>query len=157
MGTETSKGLSLEALLQPEGRDAPLMCVRVPARASHVGVARRLVKLTLGTHGAASVAIENAVLIVSEMVTNVVRHNDWDLDPVVVLVMSRVGSVLRIEVLDSEPTIPKLRELSEVSEAGRGLHIVQTLSSQWGIYLLPPDGKVVWCELDAWPSEMAQV
>jgi serine/threonine-protein kinase RsbW len=154
---ESSKGLSLEAFLEPEGRDAPLMCVRVPARAALVGSVRKLARLTLQVYEVTPSVIEAAVLIVSEMVTNVVRHNKWDLEPVVVLIMSKVGPVLCIELLDSEPAIPQYQEPTEHSEAGRGLQLIHMLSDRWGTDLIAPDGKLVWCELTAWPDEANQV
>ncbi|HEV2640225.1 MAG TPA: ATP-binding protein [Actinocrinis sp.] len=153
---ESSKGLTLGAFLEPEGRDAPLMCVRVPARAELVSAARAIAGLTLKAHGVAPAVVVAAELIVSEVATNVVFHNKWDLDPVIVLIMSKAGSVLRIEAVDSEPAIPKIRELTADSESGRGLQIVQAVSDRWGVDLIPPDGKVVWCELVAWPDETDQ-
>ena len=154
---ESPRELSLEAFLEPAGRDAPLMCVRVPARPACLRTARTLAEVTLRVYGVLPHILDAAPLIVSELVTNVILYNKWDLEPVVVLIMRQIGPTLRIEVLDSEPSIPKLQAAADESESGRGLQIVQAISDKWGVELMPPIGKFVWCELAAWPDKTDQL
>jgi hypothetical protein len=55
------------------------------------------------------------------------------------------GSVLRVEVPDSEPGVPRI--VGEADEGGRGLLLVAALSDKWGVRERDL-GKVVWCEFE---------
>jgi DNA-binding GntR family transcriptional regulator len=138
--------------LEPDEGGTLLGCLRVHARPELVQFSRLFVRLALGTDELVANALDSAMLIVSELVTNVVRHNDWDLEPVAVVAMSRLARTLRIEVHDSEPSLPKPRDADEDAVSGRGLLVVEGLSDRWGADSTP-DGKFVWCELTAWLSE----
>ena len=41
-----------------------------------------------------------------------------------------------------------MAELPVAAQSGRGLHVVDALADEWGVELVPDDGKVVWVELD---------
>jgi anti-sigma regulatory factor (Ser/Thr protein kinase) len=84
--------------------------------------------------------IDDAALVVSELVTNAVRHTDSA--PVVVAQLD--GSRLRIEVHDHsrQPATPVTRP----DGGGLGLHIVARLADSWGCEPTPT-GKYVWAEL----------
>ena len=78
--------------------------------------------------------------VASEMVSNVVRHTDdggrmnaWDSDP------------FRVEVHDTSFELPV--PVVATADGGRGLQIIDALSSDWGANP-KPDGKVVWAELE---------
>ena len=49
-----------------------------------------------------------------------------------------------IEVWDTSPRPPRLVEPSKVSEHGRGLQLVNALSTRWGYYGAHMGSKVVW-------------
>ena len=89
--------------------------------------------------------VETALLLVSEVVTNAVVHGDGrpvlDID---------VGpDVLRVTVTDDSPELPRLQlDNPLLAPGGRGLHLVDTLSSRWGTDPRVPSGKAVWFELD---------
>ena len=78
-------------------------------------------------------------LVVSEFVSNVIRHTDdgghmdaWDDDP------------LRLEVTDTDPTLPvPARNADE--RGGYGLRIVDELADDWGA-AAGGNGKTVWAE-----------
>jgi anti-sigma regulatory factor (Ser/Thr protein kinase) len=83
-------------------------------------------------------------LVASELVSNVVRHtadggrlDAWDNSP------------FRVEVHDSSQELPVTRPAT--AEGGRGLRLVDALSSDWGAEPLI-DGKVVWAEIER-PSD----
>lgn len=52
-----------------------------------------------------------------------------------------------IEVWDENQQLPIVNVPDLISESGRGLFLVAHLAKQWGYYLPPEGGKVVWCEL----------
>jgi len=82
------------------------------------------------------------LLIVSELVTNVVRHGG----PTLVLSLSaEPDGRLRIAVYDNGGG--EVAKSRVQGEGGRGLEIVDTLSSRWGVDDRRP-GKTVWCEVD---------
>jgi anti-sigma regulatory factor (Ser/Thr protein kinase) len=78
---------------------------------------------------------ETAVLLVSELVTNSVRHSASGLpgQTVTVTVLSG-GEVAQVQVTDrSGTTVPALRpETSGLEGGGRGLYLVDSLSARWG-------------------------
>src|SRR3712207_692888 len=69
-----------------------------------------------------------AVLLTSEAVTNAVRHAGGD----VLLSVRRHGDALHVEVADGSPTPPRMRRPGHSDEGGRGLRLVNALSTAWG-------------------------
>lgn len=90
--------------------------------------------------------LDDALLLMSELVTNAIRHGDGE---VTVRLWPRPDSV-RIEVTDASPRYPVATDSSVEAESGRGLHIVEALASRWGTTpAKAPSGKTVWVEIDA--------
>ncbi|MFG2985107.1 SpoIIE family protein phosphatase [Streptomyces sp. NPDC048258] len=79
-------------------------------------------------------------LILSELVTNAVRHGSA---PVRVRMLH--DHALTCEVWDGTSTAPHLRYAATTDEGGRGLFLVAQLSEHWGVRYTP-DGKVIWAE-----------
>ncbi|GHF27096.1 hypothetical protein GCM10010218_05030 [Streptomyces mashuensis] len=118
-----------------------------PALNASVAEARQRVRARLREWGMDDVACDDAQLVVSELVTNAVRHTDSDK---VSCQLRLSGAALRIEVADQglAPTEPRARCSAADEESGRGLLLVGALSRAWGV--LPGDsgrGRVVWAEL----------
>jgi anti-sigma regulatory factor (Ser/Thr protein kinase) len=97
--------------------------------------------------------IEDAVLAVSELVTNAIAAVGMlgatpAGSPGVSLVVAAHGQGVRIEVADSSPAPLPVAwgEGSESDESGRGLSVVDALAEHWG-WRPGGVGKVVWCEL----------
>jgi anti-sigma regulatory factor (Ser/Thr protein kinase) len=109
---------------------------------SAVRQARELAAALLTGWGCAPECVDDAVLVVSEMVTNAVRHGSGGIR----LRLHWSGSYLRVEVRDGSPLLPRLLPASPSADRGRGLRIVARLASRWGSTRLR-DGKVVWVEL----------
>jgi anti-sigma regulatory factor (Ser/Thr protein kinase) len=88
--------------------------------------------------------VDTAQLLVSEVVTNAVRHGRGPVE----LRTGLTPSHLWVEVEDHGPGRPR-QEAPEASEdRGRGLSIVDALASAWGTGPAPSDdGKTVWFEL----------
>ena len=79
-------------------------------------------------------------LLVSELVTNAIRHATGD----VTLRMVLEGSLV-CEVLDGSAALPRLRHAGRDEECGRGLEVVSQFAQRWGARRTP-QGKIVWCE-----------
>ncbi|WP_436740323.1 SpoIIE family protein phosphatase [Streptomyces sp. BBFR102] len=110
-----------------------------PAEPDAVGAARNAAteKLTeWGLEGNAFVT----ELIVSELVTNAVRHAGGPIG----LRLIR-GELLYCEVTDPSNTQPRLRRARTTDEGGRGLFLVAQLSRRWGSRY-GQNGKTIWAE-----------
>lgn len=86
-----------------------------------------------------------AELLTSELVTNAIRYGSGARD-FVGLTVRRRGPRIRIEVRDSVRRLPRPRRAEVSDEHGRGLGILETLSTAWGARPTLT-GKVVWFEL----------
>jgi anti-sigma regulatory factor (Ser/Thr protein kinase) len=116
--------------------------VELPREPASAVRSRRFVRDTLAGWGWPD--DENALLVVSELVTNAVVHAA---SPAVVYLRAR-GAVLRIEVADRGAGSPEPRSPAPEVAGGRGLLLVDALADAWGIDPLD-EGKVVWAELSA--------
>ncbi|GAA1780605.1 hypothetical protein GCM10009795_028600 [Nocardioides hankookensis] len=94
-----------------------------------------------------SETIETALLLVSELVTNAVVHGggrpalDIDVRP----------DLMHVSVSDNAPGTPHVAHEPVTSEHGRGLFLVETLASRWGVQPSDGNNKTVWFELDRVP------
>ncbi|MGW3008810.1 ATP-binding protein [Streptomyces sp. NPDC001219] len=121
--------------------------------------ARRFTRATLEGWQVCAGLADDAVLVVSELVSNALRHgfrepgpdgedaaapapfcNAW-------LALTRQETTVLCAVSDAGPGAPVIRPRSDLAESGRGLQIVDTLSESWG--WTPPDrsGKTVWAAM----------
>ncbi|MEU3888694.1 SpoIIE family protein phosphatase [Streptomyces sp. NPDC029041] len=101
--------------------------------------ARRLTRRTLRQWGLDSI-LEPAELLVSEVVANAVRFASRP----ITLRLIRTD-VLRCEVGDDSPQVPRMRHARPSDEGGRGLFLVDQLAERWGATRVST-GKVVWFE-----------
>lgn len=106
-----------------------------------IGVAREAVAQA-GQDWAVNRAAD-AELVVSELVTNALRHGDGEIT--LRLQADRRG--FRVEVEDTSPEAPHVAEGRAAGHGGYGLRLVQRLAS-WGWYPTR-SGKVVWAYIPA--------
>ncbi|MFD0309072.1 SpoIIE family protein phosphatase [Streptomyces sp. NPDC127119] len=105
------------------------------------GRARAAVREQLHAWGLGSVA-DTAELLVSELVTNAVRHSHSR--PIDLRLVR--GDTLLCEVDDDDHTLPTLLSAGRLDEFGRGMRVVSTLAREWGTSRTG-SGKTVWFEL----------
>lgn len=108
-----------------------------------VAVARREIAADLVDNGVPPDCVDDVTLVASELLSNAVRHTDltpngdlgiaWTISPTTVLV----------SVADGSSAEPQLRVPAEDEPAGRGLAIIDLISSDWGVERLQ-NGKRVW-------------
>ncbi|MFJ4782771.1 ATP-binding protein [Streptomyces sp. NPDC088794] len=108
-------------------------------RSARAAVRRQLHEWDLDTLG------DLAALLVSELVTNSLRHATGPIG-VRLVRPDRLGGVLLVEVSDPLPDPPRERVARAEDESGRGLQLVALSSRRWGTR--PGEaGKTVWFEL----------
>ncbi|WP_330282896.1 ATP-binding SpoIIE family protein phosphatase [Streptomyces sp. NBC_00588] len=90
--------------------------------------------------------VDSAVLLVSEMLTNVLVHTDAD-----ALLLAEVRGEpgdrrMRIQVTDTSDALPHKRRPGELASSGRGLVLIELLADAWGV---DPqgEGKSIWFEI----------
>ncbi|WP_424644493.1 ATP-binding protein [Embleya sp. AB8] len=87
-------------------------------------------------------AIYLACVVVSELVTNAIKHAQAT--TVTFRLVCAESGEIRIEVDDHADGQPNVRPFDQDAEDGRGLMIVQALSDAWG-----RDGSCTWCTIPA--------
>ncbi|MEU1309213.1 SpoIIE family protein phosphatase [Streptomyces cinnamoneus] len=111
----------------------------LPADPAVVGRARADVTRQLTEWGLEE-AVFTTELILSELITNAIRHASG---PIRVRLLR--DRALICEVSDTSSTSPHLRYAAAEDEGGRGLFLVAQLAERWGTRYIP-EGKVIWAE-----------
>ncbi|MDT0399359.1 MULTISPECIES: ATP-binding protein [Streptomyces] len=118
--------------------------VPLASRPESAATARRLVQsVILRQWGLSAKITEDAVLLVSELVGNAVRHTGAR---IIGLRMRHRRGWIRVEVRDPSRGLPCLLPVQELDTSGRGLFLVDKLADRWGVDLLPR-GKTTWFEM----------
>lgn len=114
-----------------------------PPEPASVRAARRWLTTVLTERGLAS-ASDAAASLVSELATNCVIHarTPFTVD------VAQQGDVARVSVSDSSPVQARMRSYGLDSTTGRGLRLVASLASTWGVEG-DRSGKTVWFEVAA--------
>ncbi|MCX3061141.1 sodium/proline symporter PutP [Streptomyces beihaiensis] len=150
--TETGKAAVDALLTGPPSDDVALLLARtrvlapdhvvcwdLPSDPAAVSHARAVVVRRLAEWGLDDLAFTTE-LIVSELVTNAIRHATGPVS--LRLIRDRA---LICEVSDAVSTAPHLRHARTTDEGGRGLLIVAQLAQRWGTRYTA-NGKVIWTE-----------
>jgi len=135
----------------------PQVATRTPGPdAQSVRAARSFTLATVRRWAAADRA-EDIAIVVSELLTNALRHTlpgpgeprpRWP----VRLGLLQPGPCVLCAVADPSQQPPVPKEPSYLAETGRGLHVINALADAWG-YTTPSDtGKVVWAVLSTKPA-----
>lgn len=92
--------------------------------------------------GMARDLVEIAQLLTSELVTNALQHGAGDIS----VEVTRSPRTLRVSVDDESDNQPRHTTAGVEQIRGRGLMLVEALSSRWGV-ISRDTGKSVWFEL----------
>ncbi|UQA94365.1 SpoIIE family protein phosphatase [Streptomyces halobius] len=90
--------------------------------------------------------VDSAVLMVSEIVTNVLMHTDGDALLVAEISGERGSRRIRVDVADGSDELPHRRSPGELASSGRGLVLLELLAGAWGVEPRG-DGKSTWFEI----------
>lgn len=112
-----------------------------------VSDARRQTTATLSVWQVPDDTTETLVLIVSELVTNAIKHCD-SRHLVQLRLIDNVNS-LQVEVDDPSPRRPRPVTASADAESGRGLPLVRAVAAGFGTRRRWPFGKTVWATVEA--------
>jgi anti-sigma regulatory factor (Ser/Thr protein kinase) len=113
----------------------------LPPRPSSAGVAREVLADQLRQWQIEDLC-DDAALVVTELISNAVRHARTTVE----LTISHLDDGVRMEVRDGSDRPLRRRPCSESDESGRGLHLVDALSSRHGV-TSDGEGKRVWVEM----------
>jgi anti-sigma regulatory factor (Ser/Thr protein kinase) len=130
----------------PDGRSATIQ-IDLDSGPGAAAEARAALSLLEGRADPDS--LDDVRLLVSELVTNSVRHAGARRNAKVGLAVSATPETLRVEVSDSGAGFePIPRSASRTEAGGWGLHLVDRLSHRWGVDRIGRS-SVVWFEIDA--------
>ncbi|HET9828281.1 MAG TPA: ATP-binding protein [Nocardioidaceae bacterium] len=106
--------------------------LRLPFAAASVAVARQRLRAWMLDMGCSSESVEDARIVVSELVANAVRHARPLADGGLVVTWTRDRDEVRISVTDGGSTTrPRYVHAPATALAGRGMAIVDALAGQW--------------------------
>jgi len=172
---DTAGDDSAVLVLGVENYDLPVTQASLPKSPQAAGDARRRTLETLTSWGLLEQA-DVACLLVSEVVTNAIRHSGGSVATAeatavtvsagararggggptngagmrppggVTLRLRRGRRAVWVEVFDPDPRLPTLRRADDSDEGGRGLFLVDVLAARWGARTTLR-GKAVWFEL----------
>ncbi len=110
---------------------------------------RRALRAALTQWGLPAEAAENALMVVEELVANAVDHARTPFRLTVDhLLADHTGPSLRIAVRDGCPRPVHVRPFDAHAHRGRGLQMIQALTSRWGCHHTA-GGKTVWAVVPA--------
>ena len=129
-----------------DGARAIRLNVRVPADPRAPGSARRALSELRPALG--DEVVDPAALLLSELVTNSVRHASLDRDDLIDVRIEATPGQVRVEVADpgSGFTWQPGHARDEASEGGFGMLLLRDLASRWGVE--PGVPTRVWFQID---------
>ena len=105
-------------------------------------LARRYARAQCADHTPPTL-VEDVELVVSELVTNAMRHGRGQITMHLEVAPDRV--VVGVQDQGAGHPSPRQPEATDVN--GRGLALIAILATEWGVRPEPGGGKVVWCVL----------
>ncbi|MFF2007810.1 ATP-binding protein [Streptomyces sp. NPDC058195] len=137
----------------------------VPHGPAGVGQARHRMREQLRSHGVSDAVVDDAVLILSELLSNACRHGRplgrhtdvGDGDVRAAWHVDRTGG-LTVEVTDGGgPTRPVPATPSVTARGGRGLNIISALADEWGVRDSSSGEVTVWVLVNEEHGQVSEV
>ena len=128
-------------------QNGPMSKVTVPHARSSVIAARHALADELAAKGVETPMRDDAVLVLSELVSNAIKHAAPLPSGVICVCWALQQDRLHLEITDGGGlTRPQAAVAAVSSLGGRGLDIVRTICSEWGV---TEDGNAVtvWADL----------
>jgi serine phosphatase RsbU (regulator of sigma subunit)/anti-sigma regulatory factor (Ser/Thr protein kinase) len=119
----------------------------LPADTTAPGLARRFLDETLATWAVDEDVVMTAQLCVSELVTNAVIHTGTRPEMTVELDDECLTVLVHDHGDEGDGDVALTAEADPIRVSGRGLTLVDAMSSAWGVQQTP-DGTTVWFELE---------
>jgi anti-sigma regulatory factor (Ser/Thr protein kinase) len=119
----------------------PEASLTLPAELSSIADARRFLRRSLAAWGVGDFDL-GGPQVLTELATNAALHARSAYTVHLVL----ESASLLVEVTDSSPALPQHRHYGPDATTGRGIALVQALSTAWGVES-SPTGKTVWCRV----------
>jgi anti-sigma regulatory factor (Ser/Thr protein kinase) len=117
------------------------------------GELRRWVRSWMAAHPVAGVEPDDVALAMTELVSNSIEYGSG---PVMVDLVTE-DQLLRLDVGDCSEDMPRQPPARRGTVRGRGLLILDELTTNWGVRLRPQGGKTVWCECSgSWSTTTGQ-
>jgi serine/threonine-protein kinase RsbW len=121
--------------------------LRVPWKQSSGREARRALVSSLRELDVDATVVDEAEIVISELVANAVRHAKPLADGTIRLGWTVRAGVVEVEVTDGGgPTVPRPAPRSLLAVQGRGLRIVRGYAHEWGVHE-DRAGRTVWVSL----------
>ena len=125
----------------------PAQTLHVPWKISSAVAVRRALVSGLRTLEVSGAVVNDAEIVISELVANAVHHAKALPDGTIRVNWTVRAGVVEVEVSDGGgPTTPRLATSSMWSDTGRGLRIVRSLAHEWGVQE-DRTGRTVWVSL----------
>ncbi|MFI2431414.1 ATP-binding protein [Streptomyces sp. NPDC018693] len=150
-----SCSLTLEALvaahperIPPATQDMSEAQCQLPRGPRSARRAREFLRTQLAEWKVDDDTASTAELLLSELVSNSIRHARTPAGREIGVRVARYDGHLRVEVADADSTLPKMTAATTEDEQGRGLILVSSLAARWGVCpRLHGIGKATWAEL----------
>jgi hypothetical protein len=128
---------------------SPYATYALHRRTTSAALAREFTASTLHGWGF-PLLVPDARVVVSELVTNALRHALTDAVSAAPIRLQLVHHRFHVGcgVSDNSELVPAMSGWNDIAETGRGLHLVEALSVAWGWILTRGGGKVVWAVFD---------
>lgn len=131
---------------RPTDPEAP-RTVRMPWSAHVAPQIRRTLVDDLTALGVRPSVVDEAEIVVAELVSNALRHSRPLPDGTVRVRWKTKGGVVEVEVSDGGgPSKPRPAPPALWSSSGRGLRIVRSVAHEWGV-TEEKQGRTVWASL----------